>query len=1199
MTAAALAVIALTSPLLFAYGANLLYLSSRALSLAPPPRAPARRKEPALVAVQLPIYNERYVAERVIDGACGLHWPRGQLEVQVLDDSDDETVAIVERAVDRWRRRGTNISHIRRSGRRGYKAGALAEGMGRTEAAFLAVFDADSLPPPDFLQKTIGEFEDPAVGYVQARWTHHNESYSWFTRLQALMIDFHFLVEQPVRAALGYPTNFAGSAGVWRRAAVEDSGGWSARTLTEDLDLSYRAQLRGWRAAYREDVAVPQEVPVAVNGYRAQQSRWAQGSFQCAFRMLGPLLWSRMPPGAKLQGTLHLLGYLAPVLMLIQIAAYPSLLLETRGTGGLSHLVRLPVAVSLMSLAPFIGFAVAQHRRGRPWFRQLPGIASWAVVGSGTSLAVTLSLFRALRGGGQFRRTPKYRIERPGQQWTATAYATAVEPIAVAELGLGLAACVLGVAAVTRGEWLLEIYSLLFASGFLCLALGSLGQGLEVVSLRRLGRRLPAGLYRARSFALLLALPAVLLLAAAQLPDPFEDSYQHWLLAATLAQTGHLRDPLFGMQDTWLPGYQVLAALVLRLTGLWNLWLLKLVNAGLGLVTLYLVYRLAGSARRGRFAVALLALNPIFLLTATTAVAEPLLVASLLGAVAATRAGRPLPAAALGVLACLTGTKAWLWLLALAAVLLVQWGLSRRWSPLLQRAAWVLPALVLAGLLEATFGFASHSAARGALEAASAATRGSLPSSGSVRGAQFLWFLVVASLPLVALTPVGLVSAIRRLAGPGDADEGDAFLLRTVHLPSLLYLGCVTALVASGVYSGSHRYYYPALPALALLAASALDRYATPIGVAATAAAGVVTIAFVPVLGGLAADNRGLVAAGQAAATLPGALLTDSPVAAYWSHKSPDRIYGSEQLPADPARAAPWLRAQQVNGVVSEDIDYYRLGAVFPGLPQGHPQSGFQLLGDQSSYSVPGGKRVFVYEWAALRARVSLGRGLEVATAAGTPDSPAPGQAAGKSAVLAKGPLLLVDGAATSGEGVGFGVPAVHDGAGWHYPGSSQFADLGGAGRVAWQVTYDLDLAGGDSQHWYALQAAPSRGRVAVTYRVSGSKLSVQVQPLDLTPGWDQLVMLNEGSSQFDDFADSTRTGTAGFRAWQPVQGSWARLRSSRLGVEWELPAPPPGAGFLAGRELQPPDLDWAGIEYQFGPTFRGFSYDVNFRRSG
>jgi hypothetical protein len=178
-------------------------------------------------------------------------------------------------------------------------------------------------------------------------------------------------------------------------------------------------------------------------------------------------------------------------------------------------------------------------------------------------------------------------------------------------------------------------------------------------------------------------------------------------------------------------------------------------------------------------------------------------------------------------------------------------------------------------------------------------------------------------------------------------------------------------------------------------------------------------------------------------------------------------------------------------------------------------------------------------------------------------------------------------------------VPALHDGEGWHYPATSQFVDLSSGGQVAWRRTYELDLASGDSQRWYSLRPAPSRGRVEVTYRVSGRSLEVRVAALDVPPGWDQLVILNEGSGQFDDLADATRTGSGGLAAWQPVHGSWARLRSSRLGVEWQLPAPPPGEGFLAGRELQPPDLDWAGIEYGFGNSFHGFTYDVNFRRSG
>src|SRR6202023_3527509 len=197
-------------------------------------------------------------------------------------------------------------------------AGALAHGLSLTTAPFIAIFDADFVPPRDFLRRMIGAFDDPHVGFAQARWGHLDEGYSWFTRLQALVVDFHFLVEQAVRSSRGYFTNFTGTAGVWRRAAIEDSGGWSAATLTEDLDLSYRAQLKGWRSAYIEDLVVPEELPVSIDAYRRQQSRWATGSFQSAFLLLGPVMRSDNRRAVKLQAAVHLLAYAVGPLMLIQ-----------------------------------------------------------------------------------------------------------------------------------------------------------------------------------------------------------------------------------------------------------------------------------------------------------------------------------------------------------------------------------------------------------------------------------------------------------------------------------------------------------------------------------------------------------------------------------------------------------------------------------------------------------------------------------------------------------------------------------------------------------------------------------------------------------------------------------------------------------------------------------------------------------------
>src|SRR2546427_2735268 len=305
---------------------NLLYLTWRATRLRPARPDPAPQGTEPLVCVQIPIYNERYVAERVIDAVCAIEWPANRLEVQVLDDSDDETAPIVDARVARWRRRGLEVTHVRRQKRTGFKAGALAHGMTLTQAPFIAIFDADFVPPADFLRRTMGVFADESVGFAQARWGHLNEGYSWFTRLQALAIDFHFLVEQAVRSDRGFFTNITGTAGVWRREAIDDAGGWSAATLTEDLELSYRAQLRGWKAAYVEDLVVPEELPVSIDAYRRQQSRWATGSFQSAFLLLVPVMRSSNRIAVKFQAAVHLVAYGVGPVMLVQLACYPLLL---------------------------------------------------------------------------------------------------------------------------------------------------------------------------------------------------------------------------------------------------------------------------------------------------------------------------------------------------------------------------------------------------------------------------------------------------------------------------------------------------------------------------------------------------------------------------------------------------------------------------------------------------------------------------------------------------------------------------------------------------------------------------------------------------------------------------------------------------------------------------------------------------------
>ena len=1173
-----LAAIALSSCFLFAYGCNLLYLAVRALRIpVEPAPAPLRGAEPE-VAVQLPIYDERYVARRLIDAVAALDWPRDRLLVQVLDDSDDETVGIVAERVAHWRRRGLRVEHVRRGTREGYKAGALARGLELTGAPFIAIFDADFIPEPGFLRGALAGFDSPRTAFVQARWGHLNREYSAFTRLQSLMIDFHFRVEQVVRPRAGYFTNFTGTAGVWRREAIVDAGGWSAGTLTEDLDLSYRAQLRGWRARFLEGLEVRQELPVAVNAYRSQQARWATGSFQTALKLLGVVLHSRRPAAQKFQAAMHLLAYLAPALMLVQLACYPLLLLAKGEGSPYFGLIRVPILVNLLSLAPAIGCSIAQRRAGPGWWRRLPGILAWSFVGAGTSATVTAALVRALRPGGVFKRTPKFRIEGRRDEWRDHEYVQAGDPAAIAELLLGLAALLLCGYAVALGEWLIAAYSLLFAAGFLYLSVNSAVQAVEVLTVRRLGtgalRRLPAAL----RLAGLLAAPAALLLVLARWPDPFEDSYQHWLMAANLVQTGHLADPLFGMEDTWLPGYTFFAAAVLRLAGWHDLAALKVANVALALATLAIVARLAPTPRQGRLAVLLLALNPIFLLTATSAVAEPLLLLALTAATASALARRHALAASWAVLACLTGTKAWLWIACLVAVFGAAALLSRGGARAPQRLAWAMPAVAVLALLQLGAGQAGHSVARAAQEVGSAVARGDLNPNPLGRALEFDGYFLLACLPLAVLAPLGLRAYRGAAAAP---------VVRLLLLPGLLYLGVLTLLVFAGVYSGSHRYYYLALPGLALLAAAGLDRHPRLLGVASAAAAGLVAVAFLPVLAGFSAIDRGLAQAGRAAGAQPGGLLTDSPVAAYYSGKQPALITGSQALPADPPAAIDWLRERMVASVVSEDIGYYRLALVFPGLASGQaPPAPFLPLGDQAAYNVAGGKLTHAYTLPPERFCAWV-TGTQLADL-----DPSRAPAQGKTADLVKGLVLEGPGGTEAGEGMGFGVPLLRYPDGDYFSGDAVTTDLSTPGHPAWMRSFQLDRLGADQDRTFL--PAPSRGRVDVTYRLSGGRVEVSVVAARLAPGYSQLVILNEETSRFDDFADGSRTlvGPA-VGSWTPVAGGWGRFRSAALGVEWALDRPPGAAGMYAARELLPPGIDFSGIEYVFGPGFQAADYTV------
>src|SRR6187397_233344 len=282
-----------------------------------------------VVTIQLPIYNEMYVADRLIDVVCQLDYPRELLEIQVLDDSTDETRSVAERAVRRNAAQGVDIKYLHRVDRTGYKAGALEAGLTVATGQYIAIFDADFIPTVDFLKRTIPFFADPKIAMVQARWGHINQDYSLLTKVQSILLDAHFVLEHGGRNRSGHFFNFNGTAGIWRRDAIVDAGGWQHDTLTEDLDLSYRAQLRGWRFVFLPDLVVPAELPVEMNAFKSQQHRWAKGSIQTCRKLLPRTLTADIPLGVKAEAFFHLTANFNYLLMIVlSILMFPAMIVR-------------------------------------------------------------------------------------------------------------------------------------------------------------------------------------------------------------------------------------------------------------------------------------------------------------------------------------------------------------------------------------------------------------------------------------------------------------------------------------------------------------------------------------------------------------------------------------------------------------------------------------------------------------------------------------------------------------------------------------------------------------------------------------------------------------------------------------------------------------------------------------------------------
>jgi cellulose synthase/poly-beta-1,6-N-acetylglucosamine synthase-like glycosyltransferase len=439
-----------------------------------PPR-PAPLAALPRVTVQLPLFDERYVAERVIRATAALRYPRDLLQIQVLDDSTDDTTAICARVVEELAGEGHDIVLVHRDDRTGFKAGALENGLRTATGELIAVFDADFVPEPGFLGDLVPWFADPEVGMVQARWGHLNARDSWLTHAQATLLDGHFVIEHTARNRAGRWFNFNGTAGIWRRAAIVDAGGWQHDTLTEDLDLSYRAQLAGWRFVYLPEVVAPAELPFDLAGFKSQQHRWAKGSVQTAKKLLGPIWRSGAPLANKVEATTHLCANLTYPLVIVLAALLPWAVAARMQEGArVEALIQVDLVLFLFAVLPFVAFygaAVWGSGAGGVGGR-LARLPVALAVGLGMAASQSRAVAEGLWGSvGTFARTPK----RGGAH--RVVYLAATRGLVGLELLLGLYLSLACVYAVSQGYWASLPFLLLFAGGFGGLGLASVLPG--------------------------------------------------------------------------------------------------------------------------------------------------------------------------------------------------------------------------------------------------------------------------------------------------------------------------------------------------------------------------------------------------------------------------------------------------------------------------------------------------------------------------------------------------------------------------------------------------------------------------------------------------------------------------------------------------------------------------------------------------
>ena len=442
------------------------------------------------VTIQLPIYNERYVVERLLEAVTRIDYPRDLLEIQVLDDSTDETTIVASRLASEYVRSGYPVVYVHRNHRTGFKAGALEAGLGQARGEFIAIFDADFVPSPDVIRRMLPYFTDPRVGVVQGRWTWINREYSALTEVEAIVLDGHFVIEHGGRHFSGRFFNFNGTAGMWRRTAIDDAGGWQHDTLTEDTDLSYRAQLKGWKFIYDPTIECPSELPVEVNAFKSQQARWAKGLMQTGRKIL-PRVWrSNQPLATKLEATFHLTANIAyPLMVFFSLILLPAMIV--RFYQGWFQMLYLDLPLFLASTCSVSSFYMVAQRELYPhsWKRRIKYIPLLMATGIGLSITNAKVVLEALFGvKSEFVRTPKYRVENREAAWEQKRYSRKSGWIPVVELTLAGYFLFTTAYSISVQDYLTSPFLLLFFAGYFYMGSLSLLQ----IPLRRLMNAVPA-----------------------------------------------------------------------------------------------------------------------------------------------------------------------------------------------------------------------------------------------------------------------------------------------------------------------------------------------------------------------------------------------------------------------------------------------------------------------------------------------------------------------------------------------------------------------------------------------------------------------------------------------------------------------------------------------------------------------------------